>query len=68
MASLFSALVSLGFIALVVWAILEVVNSPAEVGFKVLWILLLLFLPLIGLIIWALVGPRRVKAGLMLPL
>lgn len=61
MASLFSALVSLGFIALVVWAILEVVNSPAEVGFKVLWILLLLFLPLIGLIIWALVGPRRVK-------
>lgn len=61
MASLFSALVSLGFIALVMWAILEVVNSPAEVGFKVLWILLLLFLPLIGLIIWALVGPRRVK-------
>ncbi|PAV47901.1 hypothetical protein CK486_09245 [Pseudomonas sp. HAR-UPW-AIA-41] len=61
MASLFSALVSLGFIALVLWAILEVVNSPAEVGFKVLWILLLLFLPLIGLIIWALVGPRRVK-------
>lgn len=61
MASLFSALVSLGFIALVLWAILEVVNSPAEVGFKVLWILLLLFLPLIGLIIWALAGPRRVK-------
>ncbi len=61
MASLFSALVSLGFIALVLWAILEVVNSPAEVGFKVLWILLLLFLPLIGLLIWALVGPRRVK-------
>lgn len=61
MASLFSALVSLGFIALVLWAILEVVNSPAEVGFKVLWIQLLLFLPLIGLIIWALVGPRRVK-------
>ena len=61
MASLFSALVSLGFIALVLWAILEVVNSPAEVGFKVLWIQLLLFLPLIGLIIWALAGPRRVK-------
>ena len=61
MASLFSALVSLGFITLVLWAILEVVNSPAEVGFKVLWIQLLLFLPLIGLIIWALVGPRRVK-------
>ncbi len=61
MATLFSTLVSLGFIALVLWAILEVVNSTADVGFKVLWILLLLFLPLIGLIIWALVGPRRVK-------
>ncbi len=61
MATLFSTLVSLGFIALVLWAILEVVTSTADVGFKVLWILLLLFLPLIGLIIWALAGPRRVK-------
>ena len=30
MATLFSTLVSLGFIALVVWAILEVVNSPCR--------------------------------------
>lgn len=64
MATLFSTLVSLGFIALVLWAILEVVSTLPMCHFKVLWILLLLFLPLIGLIIWALAGPRRVKPAL----
>lgn len=61
MGTLFSTLVSLGFLALLIWAVVEVAGSQAEVGFKVLWILLLLFLPLIGLIAWAIVGPRRVR-------
>ena len=33
-------------------------KSGAEVGIKVLWILLILLLPVLGLIIWAIAGPR----------
>jgi len=35
-----------------------VLKSGAEVGIKVLWILLILLLPVLGLIIWAIAGPR----------
>lgn len=42
-----------------VWAIINIVQSSAATGHKVLWILLVLLLPLVGLIIWGLLGPRR---------
>jgi len=45
-------------LGLVIWAIVKVVGSNASDGKKVLWILLLLFLPLLGLIIWAFAGPK----------
>ena len=41
-----------------IWAIINVVKSSAETGMKVLWVLLIVLLPLLGLIIWALAGPR----------
>ena len=41
-----------------VWAIINVVQSRTSTGGKVLWIVLVLLLPLIGLIIWLLAGPR----------
>ena len=41
-----------------IWAILNVVGSDSSTGAKVLWILLILILPLLGLIIWLLAGPR----------
>lgn len=49
-----------GFIILVLdlWAIISVINSPRDVGAKVLWTLLILILPVIGFIIWAIAGPR----------
>lgn len=34
-----------------------IIQSSAETGAKVLWVLLVLIVPLIGLIIWALMGP-----------
>ena len=34
------------------------IKSNAESGIKILWILLIVLLPVIGLIIWALMGPR----------
>jgi hypothetical protein len=49
-----------GFLLLVavIYAIVNVVGSSASNGKKVLWILLILFLPLLGFILWLLLGPR----------
>ena len=41
-----------------IWAIVSVVQSPASTGKKVLWIVLILILPLLGLILWFFLGPR----------
>ena len=51
----------LGLIILIanIWAIVNVFGSSATTGAKVLWILLILLLPVIGLIIWLIAWPRR---------
>jgi hypothetical protein len=42
-----------------IWAIINIFQAGgASTGAKVLWTLLILFLPLIGLIIWWFAGPR----------
>jgi len=41
-----------------IWAIVNVFQSAASTGKKVLWILLILLLPVVGLILWLLMGPR----------
>lgn len=41
-----------------IWAIVQIFQSRASTGWKVFWIVLILLLPLIGLIIWFLAGPR----------
>jgi hypothetical protein len=45
-----------------IWAILNIAQSSASMGHKVLWIVLVLLLPVVGLIIWFLLGPRTGKA------
>ncbi len=60
---LFGGLFGLIILALDIWAILNVVNSNSDVGKKVLWVLLILFLPVLGLIVWALIGPRGNVGG-----
>jgi hypothetical protein len=49
---------SLILLVLVIWAIVKIVNSKAGTGAKVLWILLVLVFPFIGLIIWFFAGPK----------
>lgn len=64
MGSTFNGLVGLIILALDIWAILNVIKSSSEVGIKVLWILLIALLPVIGLVIWAIAGPRgNVRIG-----
>lgn len=50
----------IGLIILIadIWAIVKIVQSGASTGSKVLWIVLILILPIVGLIIWLLAGPR----------
>jgi len=50
----------LGLVILVldVWAIVRIVQGGAETGAKVLWIVVILLLPLLGLVLWLLFGPR----------
>jgi len=49
----------LGLIILVldILAIVKIVQSGASTGEKILWVILVLVLPVIGLVVWALLGP-----------
>jgi len=40
-----------------IYAIVKIAQSGASTGAKVLWILIILLLPLIGLVIWFFAGP-----------
>ena len=50
----------LGLILLVaaVWAIYSIFQSSASTGAKALWTVLIIVLPVVGLIIWVLAGPK----------
>jgi len=54
-----AGLFGLIWLIIVIWAIIKTAQSSAGPVAKVLWILILLFFPLIGLIIWLLLGPKR---------
>lgn len=43
------------------WAIIHIAQSAASPGKKAVWIVLILVLPVLGLILWFLVGPRTKK-------
>lgn len=45
-----------------IWAILNIVQSSASTGKKLVWILVVLLLPLLGLILWYFLGPRSGRA------
>lgn len=47
------------WIIVVVWAILKTVRSAEPDTTKLLWIIVLLLLPVIGLLLWLFIGPGR---------
>lgn len=53
----------LGLIILIadIWAIVNVFGSTASTGAKVVWILVILLLPVVGLIAWLIFGPRSAR-------
>lgn len=49
-----------GLIILVadIWAIIKVFESGVSTGKKVIWTVVILLLPLLGLVLWFLFGPK----------
>lgn len=45
-----------------VWAIVNILQSSAETGKKVLWTVLVVVLPLVGFILWYFAGPKTAKS------
>ena len=41
-----------------IYAILKIAESSASTGKKALWIAMVLLLPVLGVIIWYLIGPK----------
>lgn len=55
----------LGLIILIadIWAIINVVQSGASTGGKVIWVLAILILPVLGFLAWLLFGPRGSRSA-----
>jgi hypothetical protein len=53
-----------GFVVLIadVWAIVNVFQSSADTGRKVLWTVLVIILPVLGFILWYFLGPKTGRA------
>jgi hypothetical protein len=45
-----------------IWAIVNIFQSGADTGKKVLWTVLVILLPVVGFILWYVLGPRTGKA------
>jgi uncharacterized BrkB/YihY/UPF0761 family membrane protein len=45
-----------------IWAIVNILQSSADTGNKVLWTVVVLVLPVLGFILWYIWGPKTRKA------
>jgi hypothetical protein len=45
-----------------VWAIVNVFQSSADTGKKVIWTVLIIILPVLGFILWYFLGPKTARA------
>lgn len=59
----FGGIFGLIILALDIWAIINVIGSAASTGVKILWVIVILLLPLIGLILWYFMGPKKSSAA-----
>lgn len=63
MTDAFGGIFGLIILVLDIWAIISVLRSDSTTGKKALWILLIVILPVLGLIIWGIMGPRANRSG-----
>lgn len=43
------------------WAIVQTLQSPVSSGNKILWFLIIIILPVMGLLLWYFLGPRSLR-------
>ncbi len=55
----FGGLLGLIILILDVWAILKIVQSSRDDTNKIVWIVVIIVLPVIGLLLWLLLGNRK---------
>jgi len=58
----YGGIVGLLILAGDIWAIINILQSSVSNEKKLIWILAVVLLPLLGLILWFLLGPRDRKA------
>lgn len=58
----YGGIVGLLILAGDIWALINIFQSSASNEKKLIWILVVVLLPLLGLILWFLLGPRDRKA------
>ena len=46
-----------------IWAILNIAQSSVSIEKKLIWILVVVLLPLLGLILWFFMGPRNGRSS-----
>jgi hypothetical protein len=45
-----------------IWALVNIFQSNATTGSKVLWAVIVIILPVLGFILWLLLGPKTARA------
>ena len=56
---MFKMLLGLVHLILFIWALINIWQSSASGLAKVIWTLVVFFLPLVGLIVWFFIGPKK---------
>jgi hypothetical protein len=54
----------LGLLVLIadVWALVNIFQSGADTGSKVIWVVVIVVLPILGFILWYFMGPKTGRA------
>ena len=63
MPSYFWTIVTILIVLMDIWVITSVFRSEKPSGTKMMWAVLVIVLPVVGVVIWALMGPRGIKRG-----
>jgi hypothetical protein len=58
---MFGELLALAILAGDVWAMADISQRAPSPGVKVIWILVILLLPAVGLALWLMLGPRGIR-------
>ena len=59
----YNGLIGLLVLAGDIWAILNIFQSSASNAKKLIWIIAVLLLPILGLVLWFFLGPRKGRSS-----